>query len=52
MRRRPEPVQDSAPPWAPDSRPIHGPDSSWTEPGRRQEKRLLVRESSGVDFAI
>jgi len=32
IRRRPEPVQDSAPSGAPNSRPLHGPDSSWTEP--------------------
>jgi hypothetical protein len=34
IRQRPEPVQDSTPPWVPNSRPLPGPDSSWTEPGR------------------
>lgn len=37
VRQRTEPVQDSAPPWAPDSRPLRGPDSSWTEPVRRRQ---------------
>ena len=44
VRRGPEPVQDFAPPWAPDSRPLPGPDSSWTEPGpRRGERRWLSK---------
>jgi hypothetical protein len=49
VRRRPEPVQDSAPPWAPNSRPLRGPDSSWTEPGRRRADALLPRERQGLD---
>jgi hypothetical protein len=50
VRQRPEPVQDSAPPWAPNSRPIRGPDSSWTEPGRcRGEVPPVAREWEGVN---
>jgi len=40
--RRPEPVQVSTPPWVPNSWPIHGPDSTWTEPGRHQKRIPLI----------
>jgi hypothetical protein len=42
VRHRPEPVQGSAHPWAPNSRPIRGPDFPWTEPGRCRQWKLRL----------
>lgn len=53
VRPRPEPVQDSAPPWASDSRPLPGPDSSWTEPvRRRQTEAPLAKEKRNYEQTL
>ena len=47
VRQRPEPVQDSAPPWAPDSRPLPGPPGA---PGLLDRTRPLPwRGASGSE---
>ncbi len=45
----PRPVQDSTPPWVPDSRPIHGPDSSWTALGRPRGVAPLWKVMRGTE---
>ena len=53
VRQRSEPVQDSTRPWVPDSRPLRGPDSSWTEPARRRQgNALLAKEMSRYELAL